>query len=125
MKRLDIPAPGIDWAAAPCTQDDDDRWFPGPTLERDDAYAAALCAGCPLIDACDDLAAHVEGTAPARFRHGVWGGRSTTERARRSRKRRLQPCGTPAAYVRHLDHGEEPRAECRAANAAKSRKRNA
>lgn len=87
MKRLDIPAPGIDWAAAPCTQDDDDRWFPGPALERDDDYAAALCAGCPLIDACGDLAAQVEGTAPESHRYGVWGGRSTTERARRSRKR--------------------------------------
>jgi hypothetical protein len=30
--------------------------------------------------------------------------------------RELQPCGTRAAYVRHLRHDEKPCAECRAAN---------
>lgn len=30
----------------------------------------------------------------------------------------LAPCGTVAAYRRHLRHGEEPCAECRAANTA-------
>ncbi|MCP2339216.1 hypothetical protein [Actinomadura rupiterrae] len=29
----------------------------------------------------------------------------------------LQPCGTRAAYARHLYYGEEPCAECRRANA--------
>ncbi len=28
----------------------------------------------------------------------------------------LQPCGTYAAYQRHRKHGEEPCADCRAAN---------
>lgn len=30
----------------------------------------------------------------------------------------LAPCGTPAAYQRHLTHGEEPCDECRAGNLA-------
>jgi hypothetical protein len=32
--------------------------------------------------------------------------------------RKLRPCGTPAAYARHLNRGEKPCADCRAANAA-------
>lgn len=30
--------------------------------------------------------------------------------------RELRPCGTVAAYVRHLRHGEEPCDDCRKAN---------
>lgn len=30
--------------------------------------------------------------------------------------RQLQPCGTPAAYLRHKRHGEEPCARCRQAH---------
>lgn len=30
----------------------------------------------------------------------------------------LKPCGTYAAYMRHLRHGEKPDAECRAAATA-------
>lgn len=32
--------------------------------------------------------------------------------------RKLRPCGTPAAYARHLNRGETPCDDCRAANAA-------
>lgn len=35
--------------------------------------------------------------------------------------RALAPCGTLAAYRRHLSRGEDPCAECRAANAERSR----
>jgi hypothetical protein len=34
-------------------------------------------------------------------------------------KRPVQPCGTPAAYERHLYHHEIPDAKCLAANAAR------
>jgi hypothetical protein len=40
-------------------------------------------------------------------------------------RRPVQPCGTLAAYRRHLDKGEEPCAECRAANAEYSRQARA
>lgn len=30
--------------------------------------------------------------------------------------RQLKPCGTPAAYIRHLRHGERPCFECSEAN---------
>jgi hypothetical protein len=35
--------------------------------------------------------------------------------------RKLQPCGTDAAYNRHIQHGEEPCAVCRAAHNAYAR----
>ncbi len=34
----------------------------------------------------------------------------------------LQPCGTSAAYQRHLYHGEAPCGECRAANTGRQGK---
>lgn len=34
--------------------------------------------------------------------------------------RKLRPCGTQSAYRRHLNRGEEPCAECRAANTART-----
>ncbi len=37
---------------------------------------------------------------------------------------RLRPCGTAAAYRRHLRHGEKPCRQCMEANAADWRDRN-
>jgi hypothetical protein len=42
-----------------------------------------------------------------------------------NRSRRLAPCGTRAAYARHLFHGEEPCVPCLDANAADTREREA
>jgi len=36
-------------------------------------------------------------------------------------RRQLQPCGTPAAYRRHLYHGEEPCQQCRDAHNDRTR----
>lgn len=36
---------------------------------------------------------------------------------------KLKPCGTPAAYARHLYHGEEPCTPCRAAASEYTRSR--
>lgn len=53
---------------------------------------------------------------------------SPAERSRRYRDRKRgtpprtpAPCGTTAAYARHLRHGEQPCQACREANAAKHR----
>jgi hypothetical protein len=35
--------------------------------------------------------------------------------------RQLKPCGTPAAYRRHLRHGQEPCDDCREAEYARNR----
>lgn len=37
--------------------------------------------------------------------------------------RELKPCGTPAAYDRHLEHGETPCDDCRTANTRRKRDR--
>jgi hypothetical protein len=36
-------------------------------------------------------------------------------------ERTLKPCGTPAAYRRHLRHGEKPCDECREAENSRNR----
>jgi hypothetical protein len=43
------------------------------------------------------------------------------ERRERGRKRATQPCGTPAAYRRHLRHGTPACEPCRQAEALRSR----
>lgn len=45
------------------------------------------------------------------------------DRVRGGPPRQLQPCGTVAAYKRHVRHGEEPCAACRAAWADYQRQR--
>lgn len=59
----------------------------------------------PQCQACKDAQA-----ADVRSRYG----KATGTKPGRT----LAPCGTPAAYQRHLAHGEEPCPECRAANLA-------
>lgn len=96
-------------------------WFP----ERGDAarssirQAKKICAGCPVVDECLQYA------LDAGLTIGVWGGKSANERRqlrsmsntfRRPRQVELQPCGTDAAYRRHLFHNEKPCADCRAAH---------
>lgn len=96
------------------------------------AAAKAVCADCPAIAQCRDLAV----TDPQLF--GVWGGQTEKERAvarrqgapvkRRARREHargrqgLQPCGTPAGYRRHRRAGEDACDACKAAHREKSRR---
>lgn len=90
------------------------------------AEALALCGMCPTRDACLDFALDSErGTTGGR--HGIWGGLTPEERDREARRRArragskpragrtLKPCGTDAAYRRHLRERETPCEPCRAA----------
>ncbi|MFE1189968.1 WhiB family transcriptional regulator [[Kitasatospora] papulosa] len=97
-----------------------------PEVFHDDAHAALakkLCGNCPLADSCRSQARdHRE--------WGTWGGETTAERAAagfappgwqgRGHPRQHRPCGTPAAYRRHLRAGERP---CTACKGAESRRR--
>jgi hypothetical protein len=103
--------------------------------ERATAYALALCARCPVRSECLAEAMAAEGGANAAGRHGIFGGLGPTERAELRRQARqaapaeptplvrtspngpppTSPCGTRAAYRRHLRRDEEPCALCRAA----------
>lgn len=105
---------------AACRDYDPELWFPhsdsGLNVEQI-AQAKAVCAACPVRDACLDWALEHN------VEHGIWGG--ATERERRSirrsrgqrdRPRVLESCGTPAAYRRHLRRGEAIDFACREAN---------
>ena len=47
--------------------------------------------------------------------------RAYRDRKRGGPPRTLAPCGTTAAYARHLRHGEQPCDACREANAERHR----
>lgn len=75
---------------------------PGPNMTG----AKAVCAGCSVADQC------LKHAMDTHEFYGVWGGTSPKQRRKlregRPIRRHLKPCGTPAAYRRHKDHGEEP-----------------
>lgn len=72
--------------------DSEEFWMDGTTPAR----AAALCAGCPVIEACREYALAV----PEEF--GVWGGLDETTRRRMVRARRS---GAAVAAADVVDEG--------------------
>jgi WhiB family transcriptional regulator, redox-sensing transcriptional regulator len=101
---------------------DPDLWF-APADHPDTFQAVTVCRGCPVRFDC------MEHALRHRDLDGVWGGMTAPERARlRSRPgvfveptrafpADVQPCGTPAAYKRHLRDGERPCVSCAKADA--------
>lgn len=77
------------------------------------AEAKAICASCPVVSECLNHA--LTTPEPA----GIWGGTTPKARERMGRpqpyQRPLKPCGTRAAYQRHLSLGETPCEPCREA----------
>lgn len=108
----------LDWRdRAACATEDPDLFFPVGTGEASvlqTQQAKAVCQRCPVTSTCLDWALTTGQNA------GVWGGLSEDERraspARKPRSRQLRPCGTRAAYQRHLYRGEQPCELCQAAN---------
>ena len=69
----------LDWKAdAACRDLDLDLFF--PDSEADSAPALAVCAVCPVREACLDFALRT------RQNDGVWGGHTETERKRLRRR---------------------------------------
>lgn len=74
-------------ASASCRADPDSFYAPdrpevrGERLERE-RRAKALCAGCPVVQECRDLADRLE-VGPRKEWFGIWGGENERERARR------------------------------------------
>ena len=69
----------LDWKAdAACRDLDLDLFF--PDSEADSAPALAVCAVCPVRQACLDFALRT------RQKDGVWGGHTETERKRLRRR---------------------------------------
>lgn len=117
-------------ARAACRGHDPDLWFPGPGQSRRREEAIRICSGCPVRVECADWAAR------HRPPFGVWAGvpeserDTTTARPSRWSEANLRPCGTVAAYQRHLRRGETPCEACRfewsaATKAARQRRREA
>lgn len=105
------------WSAgARCANVDPELFFPhvGGT-GRD---AKKICKTCQVLNECRHYALSHDLS-------GVWGGLSENERKeiRRGRKpRALQPCGTVAAFQRHIRDGETPCDACREAKNDASRR---
>ncbi len=74
-----MPTRNLDWKAdAACRDLDVDLFF--PDSESDSGPALAVCADCPVRDACLDFALR------SRQLDGIWGGHSESERRRLRRR---------------------------------------
>ena len=71
---------------ANCVGYDVETFFPLDTDRRGVAAAKAICADCPVTDACLNFALEME-TSGRQQRHGVYGGLSPRQRADLQRKR--------------------------------------
>ena len=76
-----------DWRAAAACRDMDTAIF-FPETDEDAGPAKAVCASCPVAEACLDFA------MKNRQEEGVWGGMTQTERRRQ--RRRLQEAARAA-----------------------------
>jgi len=108
--------------SAVCAQTFPDIFFPssgdgGYEMKRE---ALAVCGVCPVKAECLQYALNNA------LDYGIYGGLTAQERKAlgRPKKRRsdlvLFPCGTYAAYVRHLRAGERPCEPCRQASRVRS-----
>lgn len=94
-----MPTDGVDWRDKAWQND-------GLCVGRWDAYdfdtrqptreqAAALCAGCPVIQECREAARVNENETPARFRHGVLAGMTPVGRFLEDEQPICQLCPVP------------------------------
>lgn len=81
----------------PC-RDDPERWF--SSSSRDQRLAVQRCKACPLLTPCREYALSLPQL------YGVWGGLTETGRRKARKNAENSPCGTSAAYRRHLANKE-------------------
>ncbi|MFF4909073.1 WhiB family transcriptional regulator [Streptomyces sp. NPDC001260] len=118
---------------AVCRHHDPDLWF----SRRTAATAIAICRTCPVLPACRTAMQRREDGLPPNHRQGIVAGLTPSQRYRLERTARRRPvpvlppdpvprtrkthvpapCGTRAAYQRHLRRREPVDEACRAANA--------
>lgn len=123
----DTTEPDYGWRGrAACIGEDPDMFmFDAGYMAR---QARAICAGCPVRAECLADAMATE-TGDHTHRAGIRGGMSARWRAAAAQRERyaagavkqpgtrpLAPCGTPAAYDRHLRNQEPIDDACRDAN---------
>ena len=72
----------------------------------DEESAKAVCARCPVIDLCGQLARDVEGTVGADGRFGVFAGQSAKDRASLDRRTRRGRTGVRTPALTDAEHTE-------------------
>lgn len=115
--------PDTPWRTrAACRGHDPNIWFPNKGDDATRQQALRICRECPVKRACGQTA-HDE-----LIPYGIWGGMTEKQRSTASGTTtgqrtalllagaHLKPCGTQAAYMRHLRNGEKPCDACTAAN---------
>ncbi|HEY9367890.1 WhiB family transcriptional regulator [Streptomyces sp.] len=126
-------------SAAECLNTDPEVMFPDPSDRKGNERARSICATCPVRKACLAAAMDEEGGKAKESRWGVRGGltggqryylrtrnrmpRANGEkpRAKQPSTRPLAPCGTGAAYDRHVRNHEPVDNACREAHNAERR----
>lgn len=124
---MSAPKAGADfWRQdAACAGKDPELFFPPRSNSIAAHQAQAVCKTCPVQRQC--LAWAVE----TRVEFGVWGGTTEASRRRMGIKpkqggaRKLKPCGTRAAYDRHVKRGEVICDDCREQNRIRQAERRA
>lgn len=123
------------WARAAACKEADPELFHSKN-DDDRAEARAICGRCPVRADCLDDAIEAEASANTKDRHGIAGGMEPAER-RAEYERRVAagaappsrvvvaPCGTDAAYRRHLRKGEPVDALCQGTHARRWAERKA
>jgi WhiB family redox-sensing transcriptional regulator len=105
-------------SSAACLGYDPAIWFPGQG--GDVLYPKSICATCPSIEPCREHGLRHES-------FGIFGGLTNQERKRLRRAQGIRgvvpeavafvaPCGSPAAYKRHLREGKPVDDICRRAH---------
>lgn len=106
-----------------------DTWHSHDPAEQTEARA--VCWACPGRPACQTAVLAAEQGLPATARHGIYAALNGEERAAldpttpTGPAKTLAPCGTPAAYRRHLRKDEPIDPACREANTEDGRRRHA
>ncbi|MFJ9573603.1 WhiB family transcriptional regulator [Streptomyces bacillaris] len=104
---------------------DPETWFPEPGDRMGARDAVRTCLSCPVVSLCRQAAAEEERGLGQVSRWGIRGGLTpaqrwaadTSTRASHGKGgRQLAPCGTPAAYDRHVKRGETADDACRLAH---------
>ena len=107
-------SPAGDWAEqAACRDSDMATFFPPVGDRRTYLTAIAICADCPVRQACLDYA------VTNRIRFGVWGGLNEDRRRRLAGPRRRRPWPMPAHGASRYRRGCRC-AECRDGHRAES-----
>ncbi|MFD8404634.1 WhiB family transcriptional regulator [Streptomyces anulatus] len=123
----DTLGPAGDWRTlGTCSSTpDDDLWFAEPSDKATIRDAITACLSCPVLLLCRQAAADEERGDGKQSRYGIRGGLTPVQRwaadphtqaGKGKGGRRLAPCGTNAAYDRHVRNGEQPCDPCRRAH---------